>query len=70
MLICASSWSNTVYESKLKNINPVVYAYPLVEIDMAAATMLKVLFILIPIVTVGCCLIDVIRRKKRDMITK
>lgn len=70
MLICAATWSNVTYESKLGNITPVVYAYPLVEINMASATMFKALFVIVPIVALGLGFVDIIKRKRKDMINK
>ena len=64
MLVCAASWTSMIYESDLKTIAPVIYAYPTREIDSALATVFKVLFVSIAIIPLGYGIFDFIRRKK------
>lgn len=66
MLVCAASWTSMIYESELRAVAPVIYAYPTREIDSALATVFKVLFVSIAIIPLGYGIFDFIRRKKRS----
>lgn len=70
MIICCAAWSDMTYSSSLEGITPVVYSYPLLEIDSAGAMVFKVIFALLPISVVALWCASFVIQRKKDMANK
>ena len=70
MIICCAAWSDMTYSSSLDKITPVVYSYPLLEIDSAGAMVFKVIFALLPISAVVIWGVGFVLQRKKDIVNK